>query len=78
MIVPVRPILRIPVVCTAVERAGTITASGAVAQIVRSRGVAGLWSGLSPVLLRTVPSTFVSMAVYETVRGWVQRRRAAS
>lgn len=65
------------VIQSEVGSSSTRSASGAAAQIVRSRGVAGLWSGLSTVILRSVPSTFVSMGVYETVRGWLQKWRAA-
>ena len=64
------------VIQSEVGSTSTITPAGAVAQIVRSRGLTGLWSGLSPVILRSVPSTFVSMAVYETVRGRLQNWRA--
>ncbi len=64
------------VIQSEVGSASTITPAGAVAQIVRNRGVIGLWSGLSPVILRSVPSTFVSMGVYETVRGRLQDWRA--
>ena len=65
------------VIQSEVGSSSTMSPSGAATQIVRSRGVIGLWSGLSPVLLRSVPSRFVSMGVYETVRGWLTNWRAA-
>ena len=54
-----------------------------VRRILAQRGAAGLWAGLTPVVMRSLPSSFASMGVYETTRSWVntfkaQRREAAS
>ena len=64
------------VIQSEVGSSSTRSPTGAVSQIVRSRGVLGLWSGLTPVIMRSVPSTFVSMGAYETARGWLQSWRA--
>lgn len=43
-------------------------------QILTDRGIRGLWAGWTPVALRAIPTSGLSMVAYETTRGFVDRQ----
>lgn len=71
---------------TRLQLAGQSLAAGAAppglaataAQLVRAEGVAGLYAGLAPAVLRHIPYTSIRVLVFEHLRGAVQRRAAAA
>ena len=42
-----------------------------VRSVVRSQGVRGMFSGLSPELVKSVPACAVSYATYDALRSWL-------
>lgn len=49
---------------------------GTAAGIVRHEGIAGLYAGLSPAVLRHLPYTSIRVLVFEQLRGLAQQRLA--
>lgn len=50
------------------NRSGRLGFRGVVAELYRSQGVAGFYRGITPNLLKVVPSTIVAFHMYEFVR----------
>lgn len=54
-----------------VDTTGAQSLNKTISQRYRTMGAASFWRGLTPVLLRTTPSSVVGMIVYESVRSRV-------
>ncbi len=53
----------------------SVSIGGTIRSIYARQGARGFWAGLTPVVLRSLPSSFVSMGAYETTRAWVDKWR---
>ena len=59
-----------------VGKTESVSIGGTIRTIYARQGARGFWAGLTPVVLRSLPSSFVSMGAYETTRSWVDKWRA--